>query len=122
MKTILNIIICFFLFGCAGNKEEQKEKLPIEIKEVSNDTLTREETDKPSIEFDIIRFKTESDSLLKSLKGEKYFFELETDIFNFTADNPETFTKGHGIFWQLYQDTSERIVRHHLYVPNTKKV
>jgi hypothetical protein len=74
-----------------------------------------------NIEFDINRFKKESDSLLKSLKGEFFFFELQTDIFNFKTDNPETFTKGHGIFWQLYQDTSERIVRHRLYVPNTKK-
>jgi len=122
MKTILNIIICFLLLGCVDNKGEQKEEQPIEVKQVSSDTLTKEETYKPkNIEFDIDKFKKESDSLLKFLKGENYIFELQTDIFNFKIDNPETFTKGHGIFWQLYRDSSERIVRHHLYVPNTKK-
>jgi hypothetical protein len=122
MKKILNIITCFLLIGCVDNKGEQKEEQSIEIKQVSNDTLTKEETTKTkNTGFDIGRFKKESDSLLKSLKGENYFFELQTDIFDFMTDNPETFTKGNGIFWQLYQDTSERIVRHHLYVPNTKK-
>lgn len=122
MKTILNIIICFLLLGCVNNKGEQKEEQTIEVKQDSSDTLTKEETYKTKeIEFDIGKFKKESDSLLKSFKGENYFFDLQTDIFDFRTDNPETFTKGHGIFWQLYQDTSERIVRHLLYVPNTKK-
>lgn len=122
MKTIINITICFLFFGCVDNKGKQKEEQPIEIKEVSIDTLTNEDISKTrNNEFDIDRFKKESDSLLKSLKGENYSFELQTDIFKFKTDNPETFTKGHGIFWQLYQDSSERIVRHHFFVPNTKK-
>ena len=72
-------------------------------------------------EFDINRFQSETDSLLKALKDENYFFELKSDTFNFKTDNPEIFTKGHGIFWLLYQDSSERIVRYYLFEPNTEK-
>ena len=74
MKTILKIIICIFLFGCVDNKGERKEEQSIEIKQVSTDTLTKVDTDKTkNIEFDINRFKKESDSLLKSLNGEFFF-------------------------------------------------
>jgi hypothetical protein len=122
MNRILYIMICFLLFGCSEKKEQQKEKHSNEINAISNDTLKSEESIKPKIkEFDINRFQLETDSLLKVLKDEKYSLELKSDTFNFKTDNPEIFTKGHGIFWLLYQDSSERIVRHYLFEPNTKK-
>jgi hypothetical protein len=122
MKTVLFITICFSLFGCTDNKEQQKEKQSSELKEVSDDTLKEEKTVKQeNKEFNIIRFHEETDSLLKKLKGERYFFELKSDTFKFKTDNPEIFTKGHGIFCLLYQDSSEKIVRHYLFEPNTQK-
>lgn len=122
MKTIIYITISFLLFGCTDNKNRKREELSNEINTVSNDTLIPKEKTKPKIkEFDINRFLLEADSLLKVLKDEKYSLELKSDTFNFKTDNPEIFTKGHGIFWLLYQDSSERIVRHYLFEPNTKK-
>jgi hypothetical protein len=89
---------------------------------ISDDSLKIEEPAKPKIqEFEIDRFQSEADSLLKVLKDEKYSLELKSDTFNFKTDNPEIFTKGHGVFWLLYQDRSERIVRHYLFEPNTRK-
>lgn len=115
-------MIVFLLLGCTDNKEQPKGKQSKEINTVSNDTLNPEETVKPKIkEFDINRFQLEADSLLKALKNEKYSIELKSDSFNYKTDNPEIFTKGHGIFWLLYQDSSARIVRHYLFEPNTKK-
>lgn len=115
-------MICFLLYGCLENKQQQKEKPSIEIDAVSNDTLQTEKTTKSETKkFDINRFHLKADLLLKSLKHEKYSFELKTDTFNFKTDDPETFSKGHGIFWRLYRDSSERVVRHHLFEPNTKK-
>jgi hypothetical protein len=122
MKTIIYITICFLLFGCTDSKNQKKEEQSNEINAVSDDTLKPKEITKPKIkEFDIYRFQLEADSLLKVLKDEKYSLELKSDTFNFKTDNPEIFTKGHGIFWLLYQDSSERIVRHYLIEPNTKE-
>jgi len=122
MKKILYIIVCFLLFGCYDNQKHQQEKQISEMKAVSIDTLKSEKTNKSKIkEFDINRFHLGADSLLKVLKDEKYSLELKSDTFNFRTDNPEIFTKGHGIFWLLYQDSSERIVRHYLFEPNRKE-
>lgn len=122
MKTILYITICFFLLGCTDSKEQQKEKQSSEVNSVSNDRSKEEETVMPKIrEFNIQKFQRETDSLLKTLKDQRYFFELKSDTFNFKTENPEILTTGHGMFWLLYQDSSERIVRHYLFEPNTKK-
>ncbi len=121
MKTILYIIICFSLFACVDKEGQQKAKQVNKINPVLNDSLKAEEIIKPKTkEFDINKFQVETDSLLKALKGEKYFFELKSDTFNFNIDNPEIFTKGCGIFWRLYQDSTEKIVRHYLFDPKTR--
>ncbi|SMP28477.1 hypothetical protein SAMN06265367_1061 [Algoriphagus winogradskyi] len=115
-------MICFLLLDCTDNVQQEKTKQAVDINSISNDTLKIEKPVKPKIKkFDINRFQLEADSLLKVLKDEKYSLELKSDTFNFKTDNPEIFTKGHGIFWLLYQDSSERIVRHYLFEPNTKK-
>jgi hypothetical protein len=122
MKTIIYITTCILLFACTNKGENQKVKQTNEIDTVSIDTLKPQETIKPKIkEFEINKFHSDVDSLLKVLKNENYTLELKSDTFNFKTDNPETFTKGHGIFWLLYQDSTEKIVRHHLFEPKTKK-
>jgi len=122
MKTILYITICFLLLGCADNVEQEKTKQAVDINAISNETFKIEKPVKPKIkEFDIYRFQSEADSLLKASKDKKFSLVLKSDTFNFGTDNPEIFTKGHGVFWLLYQDRSERIVRHYLFDPNTKK-
>jgi len=123
MRTIIYcILICFLSYACVGNKEQQKEKSSIDIDTVSDDILQTEKIIKlDTKEFGINRFYLKADSLLKSLKNEKYSLELKSDTFNFKTDNPEIFSKGHGIFGLLYRDSSERVIRHYLFEPNTKK-
>lgn len=122
MKTIAYITICILLFSCTDNGGNKKAKQSNEANTVSIDTLKAEETINPKVKaFDIYRFHSEAASLLKELKSKNYTLELKTDTFNFKIDNSEIFTKGHGIFGLLYQGSSERIVRHYLFEPNTKK-
>jgi hypothetical protein len=128
MKTILYIITVLFLVSCQDNKKQNQEN---NLSNTENDALESLSVEKGSpplteeaiknMEFDIQNFQQQCDSLLKRFKGDRYSFEMKSDTFNYLTDNAEEFTKGHGIFWQLYRDSSERIVRNYLFDPKTKK-
>lgn len=118
MKTILYILTVLFLVSCQDNKRQNQEQNLPNIEKVSP-PLAEEAIKR--IEFDNQKFQQQCDSLLKRFKGDRYSFEMKSDTFNYLTDNAEEFTKGEGIFWQLYRDSSERIVRHRLFEPKTKK-
>lgn len=113
--------------SCSGNNQKQ-EKQSTEtdrtIKEVWDaeiDSLLFTGETVVNEVFDIDKFYLQCDSLLKKLKGARYSFEIKSDTFNFFNDNPEVFNFGHGLFSLLYRDTTERVVRHYIFEPNTRK-
>ena len=115
------------MLSCTDNKQKQ-EKPSTEAETSINEALSIETnnlcSEEDSVEnkvFDIQRFQLQCDSLLKRLKGDRYSFKIKSDTFNYSIDNPEVFNYGHGIFGLLYLKKSERIVRHYIYEPKTRK-
>jgi hypothetical protein len=123
MKINLYILalLAILLVSCLNQKNENK----IEI--IETDSLN--EIHHPSRaklvtqdKFQIEKFRMQSDSLLKLIKGEKYGFEILTDTIDLDYRNKESRKFKVGMFWHLQGDSITEIIRHYIYAPKTKKM
>ena len=117
MKNIIFAIIIFFIVinSCLNRKDNDR------INNSEETILSSDDIEDCEVDVDIEVFKQQCDSLLKEWKNEKYYFELKSDTFNFVTDDREKFQYGHGWFSVLYRDTTNLVVRHYMFAPNTKK-
>lgn len=115
MKNPIFITILLFALVCCSKKKQIQER-------IVNDEIVQSIPSFPECDIDLHAFMGQCDSFLKEKESEKYYFALESDTFNYFTDNMEIFMYGHGLFMPLFLDTTDLIVRHYMYEPNTKRM
>lgn len=122
MKIHNLILILALIVSCNQEKaiNSRNEGQPIDSVHIksSTDFESNETLNSP---FQIDKYITESDSILKTHKGDNYSFVHEADTFDYFTEHMYESKRNNGIFSSLCRHPSESIIFHRLYDPNTKK-